>query len=1073
MGSEANSRNQHFLWLWSAIWSFAFLFGSMPAHGQVAGATLNGTVTDAAGAVIANVKISIKDIATGIVRDSASDAAGFYTAPNLLPGRYSVSASAPGFSTEVRSGITLTVGDEQVLNFALKVGQVTENVEVKSETTGVQLSSSSLSNEVDAVTVRELPLNGRDWTQLATLQPGVASMGSLQPGIGGGSGSARGNRGFGTQLTIDGGRPQQNNYRVDGISVNDYDNSSPGDALGVALGVDAIEEFSVLTSNYAAEYGRTSGGVINAITRSGTNRIHGDAYEFLRNSALDARNYFDRATIPEFRRNQFGGAVGGPIWKDRTFFFADYEGLRQSLGVTNVDTTPSADARNGIYHNTDGTTTNITVDPNAARALPLWALPNAGLIAPGNTGFYTFAAQQVASDNFVTGRIDHHFSSADSLFGTYQWEKSLATLPDSLNDVLIGQRTAHQSVALEESHIFSPRLINSFRVGYNRVADSGGYGVSALNPAAADLSLGAIPGRDTAQTFVTSLTTLQGGVNDENNTTFYWNSFQIYDDAFFTKGKHSIKFGVSLERDLDNVLQYSTVGGQYRFGSLLAFLQNQPSSLSATLPQTVSPRHYAQDIIGGYVQDDIRWRPNLTLNLGLRYEMSTTPTEANNKLSDLRHPTDTAPHLGDPLFYNPTYKNFEPRVGFAWDPFKDSKTSIRGGFGLFDVEPLLYEYSLTELQLAPFATSGRVSPLPPGSYPSGAYPLLTASTAGRVAYLQPDQRRDYVMQWNLNVQRELFPTVTAMVAYAGSRGVHQLFRGDDMNMVMPTLTPAGYQWPQPGGSGTVLNPNFGRIDISTWNSDSFYDALEAQVTKRLSHGLQVQASYTWSKSIDDGSGSNLGDPFANSISNLFWFDSRLRRAVSDFNISQNLVANFTWNLPAPSVSSGALGWAASGWQLGGVFQTRTGLPFTPLIGGDPLGTKDATPIDFPDRITGGDCSTAVNPGNPAHYINVNCFAVPSNLQLLGNSRRNSLIGPGLVNFDFSIFKNSYIKSISEAFNVQFRAEFFNIFNRANFNPPTDNEDIFDQNGQPVGAAGAIDSTSTTAREIQFAIKVIW
>lgn len=1055
------------------VLGLASLWCSALVQAQVVGATLNGTVTDAGGAVVADVKISIKDISTGISREVNTNSAGFYTAPNLLPGQYEVSVSATGFATEVRSGITLTVGQQQVLNISLRVGQITEKVDVTTEIPGVELSSSALSNEVDATTVRELPLNGRDWTQLATLQPGVISMGGLQDSISSGSGSARGNRGFGTELTISGGRPQQNNYRVDGISVNDYDNSSPGDALGLALGVDAVQEFSVLTSNYSAEYGRTSGGVINAITRSGSNGVHGDGYEFLRNSALDARNYFDGPTIPPFRRNQFGGAVGGPIRKDHTFFFADYEGLRQSLGITNLDTVPSQDARNGIIHNTDGSTTNITVDPAVAPELALWRLPNDGLISPGNTGFYTFAAQQIVSDDFFTGRIDHRFSTADSLFGTYQWEKSLATLPDSLNDVAIGQRTGHQSIAIEESHIFSPQFVNSARIGYNRYADAGGYGVSALNPAAAEASLGAIPGRDTPQTFVTGLTTLQGGVNDQNNTTFYWNAFQIYDDAFLTKNRHSIKFGVSLERDLDHVLQYSTVGGQYHFGSLLAFLQNQPSSLSATLPQTVTPRYYGQNILGAYIQDDIRWRPNLTFNVGLRYEMSTTPSEANNKLVDMRTPYDTAPHLGNPLFYNPTYKNFEPRVGFAWDPFRDEKTSIRGGFGLFDVEPLLYEYSLTELQLYPFATSGRVSPLPPGSYPSGAYPLLAASNAQRVAYVQPNMKRDYVMQWNLNVQREFLPNTTLMLAYVGSRGVHQLFRGDDMNMVLPTLTPAGYQWPQPGGSGTVLNPNFGRIDISTWDGNSFFDALEAQVIKRLTHGLQVEGSYTWAKSIDYGSGSNLGDPFSNSISNLFWFDNSLKRGLSDFNVAQNLMINFTWALPSPGVSSKALAWAAGGWELGSVFQARTGLPFTPLIGGDPLGTKDATPEDFPDRNYGGSCKSAVNPGNPKNYINVSCFSVPANLQLLGNSRRNTLIGPGLVDLDFSVFKNNYIKSISENFNVQFRAELFNVINRSNFNPPTDNEDIFDQNGNPVGGAGAIDSTSTTAREIQFAIKVIF
>jgi hypothetical protein len=1058
--------------LLTAWMGLALLFLSVSVHGQVVGATLTGTTTDAGGAVITNATISIKNISTGVVQKLNSNSSGFYTAPNLLPGHYQITITAPGFNTEVRSGITLTVGEQQVLNFSLNVGQVTQTVHVTEAIPTVQLSSSELSGEISDTTVRELPLNGRDWTMLATLQPGVVSMGGQQDSIGTGSGSARGNRGFGTELTISGGRPQQNNYLVDGISVNDFDNSSPGDALGYALGVDAIQEFSVLTSNYTAEYGRTSGGVVNAITRSGSNKFHGDVYEFLRNSALDARNYFDPGAIPPFRRNQFGAAAGGPIRKDRTFFFADYEGLRQSLGITNVDTVPSQDARNGLIHNADGTTTQINVDPLVAPELALWRLPNNGTIAPGNTGLYAFDAQQVGSDNYLVTRIDHLISGGDRLFGTYQWESSLATLPDSLNDVLMGQQEAHQSAAIEESHTFSSHFLNSARIGFSRYADRGGYGVSSINPAAGDTSLGAIPGEDASQTFVTGITTLQGGTNDENNTAFWWNSFQVFDDAFLTKGRNSIKFGVSLERDLDHVLQHSTVGGAWHFGSLIAFLQNQPSVLTATLPQTVAPRYLSQNIAGGYIQDDLQWRPNLTINMGLRYEMSGEPGEKHNKLVNMRTPLDTAPHLGSPLFFNPTYKNFEPRIGFAWDPFGDGKTSIRAGFGLFDVEPLLYEYALTELQLYPYATSGRVSPTSAGSYPSGAYPLLAAAKSQRVAYVQSNMKRDYVMQYDLNVQREILPATTLSVAYAGSRGTHQLFRGDDMNMVMPTLTAAGYQWPQPG-TGTVLNPNFGRIDISTWDGNSFFNALEVQLTKSLKHGLQAGASYTWSKSIDYGSGSNLGDPFENSISNLFWFDNRLKRGLSDYNVAQNLMLNFIWTLPSSKLSSAPVAWATNGWELGSIFQARTGLPMTPLIGGDPLGTGDATPEDFPNRDYTGHCKKAINPGNVKNYIDVSCFSVPANLQLLGNSRRNSIIGPGLVDWDFSIFKNNPIPSISENFNVQFRAEVFNITNRSNFNSPTDNEDIFDQNGNPVGAAGAIDSTSTTSREIQFALKVIF
>jgi len=348
-----------------------------------------------------------------------------------------------------------------------------------------------------------------------------------------------------------------------------------------------------------------------------------------------------------------------------------------------------------------------------------------------------------------------------------------------------------------------------------------------------------------------------------------------------------------------------------------------------------------------------------------------------------------------------------------------------------------------------------------------------------------------VMQWNFNVQRQLRPELTAMVAYVGSRGVHQLFRADEMNMVMPTLTPVGYLWPFPAGSGKVLNPNFGRIDNATWGSNSFYDALELQIVKRMSHGFQVQGSYTWGKSIDEGSGSLLGDPFGNGISSLFWFDRKLRRGLSDFNVGQNLVINYTWNVTAPKSLKGAAGWALGGWQLGGILQARTGLPFTTTVGGDPLGTNDNDPWAFPNRLSRPGCGSDVNPGNTNNYIKLNCFSVPmatpsiaavctpfsavpgSCSNLLGNAGRNSLIGPGLLNFDFSLFKNNHIKRISENFNVQFRAEFFNIFNRANFASPTDNFTLFDQTGASVSGAGLIDSTSTTAREIQVALKLIW
>src|SRR5580704_282454 len=394
---------------------------------QVAGGTMLGTVKDSSGAVVAGAQVTIKDVATGVARVVPTDGNGSYSAANLLPGNYSITVSAPGFATEVQSGINLTVGAQILINLKLKPGATQETVQVQGSAPGVELTTSTISDEVNSKTITDLPLNGRDWTQLATLSPGVVSLESIQPATGASASGGRGNRGFGTQLTISGSRPQQSSYRVDGINVNDWLNGGPGSVLGAASGVDSVEEFSVLTSNYSAEYGRTSGGVINAITRSGTNRWHGTGYEFLRNRALDAANYFDTTTVP-FRRNQFGGSIGGPIRKDRTFFFANYEGIRQSLGVTNSDEVPSAAARQGTLCSIPQagpggcTTYQVSGSPNPDPAtgidqavlpfLGLWHLPNAGLQGNGDTGIYKFAAQAVTNGNFVTARLDQTISSA-------------------------------------------------------------------------------------------------------------------------------------------------------------------------------------------------------------------------------------------------------------------------------------------------------------------------------------------------------------------------------------------------------------------------------------------------------------------------------------------------------------------------------------------------------------------------------------------------------------------------------------------------------------------------------------
>ena len=997
-----------------------------------------------------------------------------------------MTTSAPGFSSEVQTGITLTVGARQVLNFTLKVGQITQQIVVSGEAPTVELVSSALGAVVSSNTVEELPLNGRDWTQLGSLQPGVNVVPTQQALFA--TNTPRAARGYGNQMTISGTRPQLNNYRLDGVSIVDYSGGAPGSVLGVSLGVDAIAEFSVLTSNYSAEYGRTSGGVINAVTRSGTNQIHGDAFWFLRDEDFDARSFFD-AQIPPFHRNQFGGSVGGPIRKDKAFFFVNYEGFRQDLGTTFLNNVPSQAARNGILNFPGGPATfpsgciatsvpnqcAVTVNDLVKPYLAFFPLPNAGLIAPGNTGHFNVVNSNIGDENFVTARIDYKISEKDSVFGTFLYDKGSTQEPDAFQNELLQSATTRPVIVLEETHVFSPSLVNSLRVGFNRVGAQNLGSVAAINPLAADVSLGSLPGRTAPQIKVTGLTAFGGGLI--NASTPGWNSYQFYDDAFLTRRVHSLKFGFAFERMQLNTGTLAVNTGIFSFGSLANFLTNNPQTFQITVG-TVT-HGWRDSLFGGYLQDDWRWRPNLTLNLGLRYEMVTIPTEVNNYWTNLPTFASPSPRLGFPFFNNPTRRNFEPRVGFSWDPFHNGKTAVRGAFGIFDVLPLPYEYFNSQAGQAPYGSTLSAGNLAPGTFPSGAAP--GSSGVGTVTTAKPtaasfefNPHRNYLMIWNLNIQRQLTPSTTLTVGYVGNHGIHMMDRADDVNLVLPTVTAQGYLWPSPRGSGTKINPNFGTIRGVYWDGTSVYDALQLQVSKKMSHGFQAQGSYTWGKNIDMGSSSVAGDQFTNSISSPpFWFCRECRRALSDFNIAQSLVINYVWNVPTPKnwgvIASHVLG----GWQLGGIFTAQTGVPMTPLIGGDPLGLNSNDPYDYPNRLTGPGCGSDVNPGNPQNYIKLNCFAPPNPLTLFGNSGRNSVVGPGITTLDFSLFKNIYIKRISENFDAQFRSEFFNILNKANFATPVANSTLFDNTGNPVGGAGAINQVSTTARQIQFALKLIW
>src|SRR5438270_6225551 len=1019
---------------------------------ETTGRTLSGTISSQSGSRIPAATLRLKNSSNGETRSLNTRPDGTYKVLNLPPGTYEVLISAQGL-VSAQATVLIRAGADQVANFVLEPDGT-------AQTRVVEGSSSAVRGVVNSANVSDLPLNGRSASDVAALEPGVATARTQA------SGQAQ--RGFGTQMTISGGRPRQNDSRLDGISVNDYANGPPGSALGVNLGVDAVEQYSVLTSNYPAQHGRSSGGIISASTRSGTSEFHGSVYEFFRNSALDARNFFDTKK-PPFRRNQFGASLGGPIQKDRTFIFGDYEGLRSSLGTTQVDSVPSADARAGNL-----SSGQITVDPNVLSFVnAFYPLPNGPLLGAGDTRIFTFSGQQVTPENYFTIKVDHKASEQDAISGTYMFDTGTVRQPDELNEKRTGYDSRRQVFTVNEEHTFNPHFLSSFRVGINRVVTTTGLTFPSGNSHASDPSFGTVPGKNAAGVSVTGLTQFSGGLGSPSNYKFHWTSIQAYEDLSLNRGKHSVKFGFGVERLRDNSLAVSDAGGLFSFNSLSDFLTNVPFFLSAAIPSAVTGRGFRQTILGAYIQDDWRWRPNVTVNLGLRYEMATVPTEVQGKLTTLRNITDATPHVGDPLFSNPTLRNFEPRIGLSWDPFSNGKTAISAGFGMFDVLPLPYLIQFNELFSAPFLQLGSATNLPAGSFPSDAFPFVSGASNARQAYFDPHPKRNYVMQWNLTIQRELAKDLSAMVGYVGSRGLHQPFRVEDVDIVVPALTSQGYLWPSPAGSGTRLNLNAGRITAGFWSGDSYYDALEVQIKKKMGRG-SLEGSYTWGKSIDTSSGSLVGDEYSNSISSPLFFNPRLNRGLSDFNVAQNLEVNYTWEIGTPKWASGSKGWALGGWQIGGVFEASTGVPFTPGFGGDTLGVKSTDPnIDVPNLIAGPGCSSPVNPGNPVGYIKTQCFAVPNPIILRGNLGRNTLIGPGLVNFDFSLFKNNYIKRISDRFNAQFRAEFFNILNHPNFAPPLDNRNIFDSAGNRVANAGLITSTQTPSRQIQFAVKLIW
>lgn len=1032
-----------------AIWTMLFCAS---ACAQTAGGTILGRMTDPDGAVISNAEVVVSNEATGVSRSVRTNDSGLYRAPDLVPGSYAIKAVAPGFETTLVKNIVLQIGAEVTTDLKMRIGSVDQQISVQGTGASIELASSEMSQVVTSKAITELPLNGRDWTQLATLQPGVASVRSQNI-----TDNNRAQRGNGVAMTISGGRPTENNYLLNGISINDYANSAPGSALGTNLGVDAIQEFSVQTSTFPAQYGKSSGGIINAVTRSGTNLIHGSLYYFIRNSDLDARNFFDVTHSPlPFRRNQFGGSAGGPIRKNKTFWFADYEQIKENLSTSITANTLTPLARS-------------TAVPSIQPFLTFFPQPNQPFSSTATVGQYIFPSNRISNGEFATGRVDHKFTENDTLYGTFLFDNGDFKAPDEMNNKLVGATSRRYDATLEESHIFSPTLFNSLRVGFARTHATNNTVLDILNPSLNNLALGFIPGHEVGGIAVPGLTSFTGGVNGPDPNNFHYNSYQVYDDIIWNRGIHTFKFGGVFERMQDNFTAGFSDNGNFTFSSVANFLANKPTTLSALLPSSDLVRGIRQSLAGAYLQDDIRLRSNLSVNVGLRYEMSTVPTEVNGKIANLKNISDPQPTVGF-LYNNPTHLDFSPRVGFAWDPFKDGKTSIRGGFGLYDFLPLAYAFVNRFPRTPPFFENGVANfNGNPNFFPSAGYGTIVPGTF-RAIYVQPNPSRPFKTQGSFNIQRELANDWVLSVGYVHSRGYNMVNGYDETNIAQPISTNPFLFSP----TAVKANTNFGRITSTNWQADTWYNALQLNVRKNLSHGLLAQVAYTWAKSIDTGSNAFSTNEFANTVDNpLGIYDVAFNRALSDFDIRHNVVVNLLWNIPSSHTQNGALKWLSSGWQTGSIFTAGTGLPFTVILNNDRADTQSSQTSNLlgqrPNYVAG--CSTT-NPGS-RYYVNTACFTFPAQYTL-GNLGRNTLTGPGLQNLDFSFFKNNKVQALSETFNIQFRAEIFNILNHTNFaQPDVSHYTIYDGSGNITSTAGQITTTQTPSRQIQFGLKIIW
>ena len=1048
----------------------AFLLFSVSAAAQT-NSNITGDVKDSNGAALVGVSVTATQVDTGLTRVTTSEGEGRFVFPSLPVGLYELRAEFSGFEPLVFPNVTLTVNETNDVSLVMKVSGLTASVDVEGGEALVNTQTPELSYLVGEQAIRELPLNGRNYTDLAFLQPGVIAYTHRD----GGSVVAHG-----TGMSVNGQDPRSNVYLLDGTPQNDFTNGPAGSAASTVLGVESIREFRVEANSYGAEFGRNAGGQINAISKSGTNDYHGSLYLFHRNDNLDARNFFDGARKPEFKRNQFGGSIGGPIDREKTFFFFGYESLREALGRTINTTVPDLNARNGILtsRNAAGNivTEQITIHPAVRPYLDEYPLPNTGVLnVVGNLAPFDFLFNQAITQHFAQGRVDHNWSDRNQSFVRYTFDEADQHLPTDFPQFPRSFRSRNQFFTGEHRYIQSPRTIHTLRLNFSRTRIG-----QAVESQTTQTLAPFIPGRE-------SLGNIDiGGIprfgpQTSVSVKLTQNVFGVEHGVVHNRGRHLIKVGGLVERYQDNMVNPTFSLGIWTFANLGNFLRstptqrNTPQSFIGLAPNGALDRYWRFTLFAGYIQDTFRIHPRLTLTGGLRYETTTMPVDIYGRDSSLPSLSDRAPTVG-PLYENPTRKNLSPRVGFAWDVFGDGRTSVRGGYGIYfntnNQQNLIV--TVTNPPATPRVAVAFINnPACTPTFPSAP---LGCPFANSIRPVQFDLKNPYLNVYNLNIQRELPWNTVVTLGYAGSRGVH-LLRSSDVNTAVPIVNADGSLFFPLGAPRQ--NTAFSTIELKSSDGNSWYNAMIFEVRKRWDRTFMIQSSYTFSRNIDTTQASTFFSDATNGTTTAFpeFPGLNYNKGLADYHAKHNWVVNFNWEIPFARNLTGLSKTLLDGWQLVGIHHARSGNPLTVFVQGNRSRSQwqpSLGPGIGRDRasIAPGFTYESAVLGRPEQYFDPRAFVLQP-AGTLGNTGRGAFIGPNLRTFDLAAVKSTRLtRFFGDAARLQIRVEAFNLFNRANFAPPP--LTVFAgaaNNEAPLTTFGVIRSTVTSARQIQLGLRL--